>query len=64
MRGLSIVQLKRAIRGAAFALGSLSPLKSEGILDRSAHDELHATIDQMQTEIFAELTRLRRESEE
>lgn len=64
MRSLSIVQLKRALRGAAFALGSLFPLEAEGILDRFARDELHAAIDQMQTEIFAELTRLKRPNQE
>jgi hypothetical protein len=60
MRGLSIVQLKRALRGAAFALGSLFPLKSAGILDQSTFKELHDAIEQLQTDIFAELTRFRR----
>jgi hypothetical protein len=64
MRGLSIAQLKRALRGAAFAMGSLFPLEAARILDRAAYDELHATIDQMQTEIFAELTRLRRPNQD
>jgi hypothetical protein len=59
MSGLSVVQLKRALRGAAFALGALFPLKASGALDQAAFRELQATIDQLQTGIYAELTRLR-----
>lgn len=58
-RGLSVVQLKRALRGAAFALGALPPLKAEGILDQPAVDELHAAIQALQADVFVELSRLR-----
>jgi hypothetical protein len=63
MLGLSVVQLKRALRGAAFALGALFPLRTAGLLDRAAFDELHETIEGIQTDIFAELSRLRRKRE-
>jgi hypothetical protein len=59
MSGLSIVQLKRAMRGAAFALGALFPLKAGGALDEAAFQELHAAIDHLQTGIYTELARLR-----
>jgi hypothetical protein len=54
-----VVQLKRALRGAAFALGALFPLKASGALDQAAFQELHAAIDRLQTGINAELIRLR-----
>ena len=57
--GLAIVQLKRALRGAAYALGALFPLRDCGLLDQSTFDELHATIEELQTDIFAELSRRR-----
>ncbi len=57
--GLSIVQLKRALRGAAYALGSLLPLRTGGVLDQATFEELHKTIEALQTDIFAELTRYR-----
>jgi hypothetical protein len=57
--GLSLVQLKRALRGAAFALGALFPLRADGTLDQAAFTELHAAIQGLQTDIFAELRRLR-----
>jgi len=56
-RGLATVQLKRALRGAAFALGALFPLRADGTLDQAAFDELRATIEDLQTAIFAELIR-------
>jgi len=57
--GLSVVQLKRALRGAAFALGALFPLRTDGTLDQSAFDELRDTIQGLQTDVFAELCRFR-----
>jgi hypothetical protein len=57
--GLSVVQLKRALRGAAFALGALFPLREGGALNKPAFEELHDTIENLQTDIFAELSRLR-----
>lgn len=61
--GLSVVQLKRAMRGAAFAQGSLFPLRTDGTLDKATFEELHETIDGFQTDIFAELSRLRQQRE-
>ena len=57
--GLSVVQLKRALRGAAFAMGALHPLRTSGTLDKAAFDEIHDTIEALQTDIYAELARLR-----
>jgi hypothetical protein len=57
--GLAVVQLKRALRGAAFALGALHPLRADGTLDEPAFKELHATIEGLQTDVFAELCRFR-----
>jgi hypothetical protein len=60
MTGLSIVQLKRAMRGAAYALGSLVPLRAEGNLDDSTFDQLHSEFQTLQDDIFAELSRFRK----
>ncbi len=63
MSGLSVVQLKRALRGAAFALGALLPLKASGALDQAAFQELHAALHRLQNGIYAELSRLRQRRE-
>jgi hypothetical protein len=57
--GLSVVQLKRALRGAAFARGALINLRAAGSLDQSAFDELHDTIESLETDMYGELSRLR-----
>jgi hypothetical protein len=57
--GLCIVQLKRALRGAAFALGALYPLRISGALDPAACDELHDTVERLQADIGAELAHFR-----
>jgi hypothetical protein len=57
--GLSLVQLKRALRGAAFALGALYPLEANGTIDKAAASELRETIEGLQTDIYAILSRLR-----
>ena len=57
--GLSVLQMKRALRGAAFARGALFNLRAAGSLDPSAFDELHDTIEGLETDMYAELTRLR-----
>jgi hypothetical protein len=62
--GLSVVQLKRALRGAAFALGGLYPLRASGTLDKASFDDLHETVESLQTDIYAELVRLRQRGEE
>ena len=58
--GLSLVQLKRALRGAAFARGMLFPLRSDKLLARADFDELNATLKSLQTDIYAELARVRK----
>lgn len=57
--GLAIVQLKRTLRGAAFALGALLPLRAVGTLDEAAYKELRDTIRGIEADTYAELTRLR-----
>jgi hypothetical protein len=57
--GQRIVQLKRALRGAAFAHGALFPLRTSLAKTKSA--ELFRTLEQMQTDILAEQDRVRSE---
>lgn len=57
--GLSLVQLKRALRGAAFAFGMLFPLRADGCLGPAEFDELLATLQSLQNDIYTELARLR-----
>ncbi len=57
--GLRVVQLKRALRGAAFAKGALFPLRSTVGAEQS--DELFRTLKQMETDILSALGRLRSE---
>jgi hypothetical protein len=55
--GLCVVQLKRALRGAAFARGALFPLRS--ILSEEQFRELFQVLQQMETDIVSELGKLR-----
>ncbi len=57
--GLCLVQLKRALRGAAYALGALIALKHEGILQGPTWDQLNDTTQQLESDIFEELHSLR-----
>jgi hypothetical protein len=57
--GLAVVQLKRALRGAAFARGALFPLRP--LLTPEQFDELFGTLRQMEKDVFQELARLREE---
>jgi hypothetical protein len=57
--GLRVVQLKRALRGAAFARGALFPLRAAVTAEQ--FKELHRTLGQMEQDIFQELSRLRSE---
>jgi hypothetical protein len=57
--GLRVVQLKRALRGAAYARGALFPLRSAVTKDR--FEELERTLTQMEEDIFHELGRVRAE---
>jgi hypothetical protein len=58
-RGLSIVQLKRALRGAAFVVGSLYQLGVEKIITEDEFTEFKAETDAIQTEIVGLLKELR-----
>ena len=55
--GLRVVQLKRALRGAAFARGALFPLRST--MSAEQFDELFRTLQQMETDIVSELGKVR-----
>jgi len=57
--GLRIVQLKRSFRGLAFARGAMFPLRSA--VSDGKWKELYETIEQLERDVFAELTRLRSE---
>jgi hypothetical protein len=54
-----VVQLKRALRGAAFARGALFPLRTT--ISSERFDELYRTLGQMETDILCELGRVRSE---
>jgi hypothetical protein len=60
-RGLRVIQLKRALRGAAFARGALFPLRPT--LGAEQFDELYRTLEEIETETVSELGRVRCESE-
>jgi hypothetical protein len=55
--GLCLVQLKRTLRGAAFARGALFPLRST--ISAGDFDELFRTLQQMETDIVCELGKVR-----
>jgi hypothetical protein len=57
--GLRITQLKRALRGAAFARGALFPLRAAVTAEQ--FDELQGRLRQMEQDIFQEISRLRSE---
>jgi hypothetical protein len=57
--GLRVSQLKRALRGAAFARGALFPLRSA--ISAEQFDELFRTLQQMETDIVSELGKVRSE---
>jgi hypothetical protein len=61
-RGLSIVQLKRALRGAAFVVGSLYQLGVEKVITEDEFNKFKAEIDSVQTEIVGMLKELRGKS--
>jgi hypothetical protein len=62
-RGLALVQLKRALRGAAFAAGALFPLQADGLLSHEDFEDLQRTLQQLDDGIVGELTRIREERE-
>jgi hypothetical protein len=57
--GLCVVQLKRSLRGAAFAQGALFPLRADGLIDEGTFKELYATLKGLQNDIYDELRRRR-----
>lgn len=57
--GLSIVQLKRALRGCAFAMGALYPLRAADQLQPEVFEELMSTLQEIQGQILQELKRIR-----
>jgi len=61
--GLSLGQLKRALRGNAFVKGALFPLRSEGIVSEAEFEELRTMVEQLEDGILAELDRVRRQME-
>jgi hypothetical protein len=57
--GLRVVQLKRALRGTAFARGVLFPLRAT--ISEEQFDELFRTLQRMETDIVSELGKVRSE---
>jgi hypothetical protein len=57
--GLRVTQMKRALRGAAFARGALFSLRSAVTAEQ--FDELYRTLAHLEQDIFQELGRLRSE---
>jgi hypothetical protein len=57
--GLRVTQLKRALRGAAFARGALFPLRPA--MSTEQFDELYGTLKRLEEDVFHELGRLRSE---
>jgi hypothetical protein len=55
--GLCIAQLKRALRGAAFACGALFALRS--ILSAEQFDELFRVLEQMDADIVSKMGKIR-----
>ncbi len=53
------MQLKRALRGAAYVLGALIALKHEGIIQDATWDQLNNTTQQLESDILEELHSLR-----
>lgn len=60
--GLRVTQLKRALRGAAFARGALFGLRDA--VTAAQFDELQRTLEQLEQDVFGELSRLRSEHRE
>lgn len=58
-RGLCLVQLKRALRGAAFARGAVYPLQAAAVLSSNHCDELQQDLTRLVDGIHVELARIR-----
>jgi hypothetical protein len=61
---LAVPQLKRALRGAAYAQGALFSLRAEGIASEEIFNELRATLQTLEHGTLDELRRLREAAEE
>ncbi len=61
LMGLNVVQLKRALRGLAFAKGALFPMKAAKLLSKTEFDEMHGKLTALEKDIFQELGRVREE---
>ena len=57
--GLRVVQVKRSLRGLAFARGALFPLRSA--VAKEKWDEIYDAVERLEKDVFAELTRIRDE---
>jgi hypothetical protein len=55
--GLRLVQLKRALRGLAFARGALFPLRPAASPER--WNEIYDIVEKLEKDVFAELTQVR-----
>jgi hypothetical protein len=51
------------LRGAAFARGALPPLCASGAIDKSVYEELHDTLRGLNSDMYAELSRIRERGE-
>jgi hypothetical protein len=60
--GLRVTQLKRALRGAAFASGALFPLRPA--ITAEQFDELHRRLRSLEQDIFHEIGRVRAENQD
>lgn len=58
-RGLATVQLKRALRGTAFAVGTLYALRGDGQLTNGDFDDFHHWLKQLRNGITDELRSIR-----
>lgn len=58
-RGLTLVQLKRAWRGVAFAKGALVPLCAAGLLEVRDLDEMRDALAELAVGIADEISRIR-----
>jgi hypothetical protein len=61
---LAVPQLKRALRGAAYAQGALFSLRAEGIANEQIFSELRATLQTLEHGTLDELRRIREAAEE
>ena len=61
---LAVPQLKRALRGAAYAQGALLSLRADGIASEEVFDELRATLRTLEHGTLDELRRIREAAEE